>query len=79
MNHIQIKCFLEIVNENNFTKAASKLFITQPAISRYIAALENELGFCLFDRTNKHVKLTEVGELYYDFFRRFEIEFQIKL
>lgn len=76
MNHIQIKCFLEIASEKSFTKAANKLYITQPAISRYIAAFENELGLCLFDRKNKQVKLTEAGELYYDFFRRFEIEFQ---
>lgn len=76
MNYIQIKCFLEIANEKSFTKAANKLYITQPAISRYIAAFEKNLGLCLFDRTNKEVKLTEAGELYYDFFLRFEIEFQ---
>lgn len=76
MNYTQIKCFLEIANEKSFTKAANKLYITQPAISRYIAAFEKDLGLCLFERTNKQVKLTEAGELYYDFFRRFEIEFQ---
>lgn len=76
MNRNQIKCFLEIANEKSFTKAASKLYITQPAISRYIASFEKELGLCLFDRTNKQVTLTEAGELYYDLFRRFEVEFE---
>lgn len=76
MNHNQIKCFLEIANEKSFTKAANNLYITQPAISRYIASFEKELGLCLFDRVNKQVSLTEAGELYYDLFRRFEVEFE---
>lgn len=76
MNHVQIKCFLEIANEKSFTKAANQLYITQPAISRHIAAFEKELGLVLFDRSNKQAILTEAGELYYDLFRRFEVEFQ---
>lgn len=42
----------------NFTKAADKLFITQPALSRQIAAMEMELNMQLFIRTNRSVKLT---------------------
>jgi len=76
MNHNQIKSFLEIANEKSFTKAAKKLYLTQPAISRYISSFEKELGLSLFDRTNKQVTLTEAGELYYDLFRRFEVEFE---
>lgn len=76
MNHNQIKCFLEIANEKSFTKAANKLYMTQPAISRYIASLEKDLGLCLFDRINKQVTLTKAGELYYDLFKRFEVEFE---
>ncbi|NMM64598.1 LysR family transcriptional regulator [Clostridium sp. P21] len=76
MNEIQIKCFLEIAYEKSFTKAANKLYITQPAISRYMAAFEKELKISLFDRANKHIKLTEEGEIYYDFFRRFQVEFE---
>jgi DNA-binding transcriptional LysR family regulator len=76
VNDTQIKCFLEIAYEKNFTKAANNLYITQPAISRYMAAFEKELGIYLFDRTNKHIKLTEAGEIYYDFFRRFQLEFE---
>lgn len=76
MNDTQIKCFLEIAYEKSFTKAANNLYITQPAISRYMAAFEKELGISLFDRTNKHIKLTEAGEIYYDFFRRFQLEFE---
>lgn len=47
MNDIQIKCFLEIAYERSFTKAANNLYITQPAISRYMAAFEKELGISL--------------------------------
>lgn len=76
MNDIQVKCFLEIAYEKSFTKAANNLYITQPAISRYVAALEKELGVSLLDRKNKQVILTKAGEVYYDLFRRFQIEFE---
>lgn len=76
MNNTKIKCFLEIVNEKSFTKAANKLYITQPAISRYVTSLEKEFGVILFDRSNKHVELTEAGRIYYDLFRKFDVEFQ---
>ena len=42
MNTNQISCFLEAVKENNFTKAAAKLYLSQPNLSRSIAALEKE-------------------------------------
>lgn len=77
VNTFQVKCFLEISNEKSFTNAAKKLYIAQPAISRYIAALERELGVDLFDRTNKHIELTEAGNIYYKFFSKAQLEFQI--
>ncbi|AYD40658.1 LysR family transcriptional regulator [Clostridium fermenticellae] len=76
MNDTQVKCFLEIAYEESFTKAANNLYITQPAISRYMSAFEKELGIPLFNRTNKHIKLTAAGEVCYDFFRRFQLEFE---
>ncbi len=48
----------------SFTKAAEKLFITQPALSSYISKLEEELGVRLFDRSVTPLGLTYAGEKY---------------
>ncbi|MBR0373636.1 MAG: LysR family transcriptional regulator [Mogibacterium sp.] len=64
MTTFQIKCFMVLANALNFTKAANILFITQPALSRNIAALENELGVVLFERTSHKVTLTPAGRAF---------------
>ena len=48
MTDFQILCFLQAAAHQNFTKAAEALGITQPALSREIAALERGLGLILF-------------------------------
>ncbi len=53
--------FLAIAREENFTKAARQLHITQPTLSRQIADLEQELGVKLFIRSNHNIVLTEDG------------------
>ena len=53
--------FLAIAREENFSKAAEQLRITQPTLSRQIAGLEQELGVKLFIRSNHRVTLTEDG------------------
>lgn len=53
--------FLVIAREENITKAAQQLHITQPTLSRQIAQLEEELGVKLFVRHNHHISLTEDG------------------
>lgn len=53
--------FLAIAREENFTKAAQQLHVTQPTLSRQIADLEQELGVKLFIRSNHHIILTEDG------------------
>ena len=53
--------FLAIAREENFTKAASQLHVTQPTLSRQIADLEQELGVKLFVRSNHNIILTEDG------------------
>lgn len=58
MNMTQMKYFIMAAKCQNFTKAADKLFITQPALSRQIAAMERELNMQLFVRSNRSVKLT---------------------
>ncbi len=56
-----LSAFIAVSERNSFSKAAELLFITQPAVSKRIAALESELGSRLFDRIGKKVQLTEAG------------------
>lgn len=53
--------FLAVAREENFTKAAQQLHLTQPTLSRQIADLEQELGVKLFVRSNHNIILTEDG------------------
>ena len=53
----QIHYFLEIAAEGNMTRAAERLHITQPALSRQISALEARLGLTLFDRSGRGIHL----------------------
>lgn len=68
MNSLQIKCFLEGAGCLNFTKAAANLYITQPAFSRNISLLEEELGFELFLRSDKRksTRLSPAGAVMYE-------------
>lgn len=60
----EMKYIYEIYRQQSFSKAAEKLFITQPALSLAVQRVETELGTPLFDRTHKPVRLTPAGELY---------------
>ena len=62
----QIRYFLTVADLGSFTHAASNLFVAQPALSRQIALLEKELGFLLFEREARGVKLTPAGIGYRD-------------
>lgn len=59
-----IKYFLKLAEELSFVRAAEKLFISQPPLSRQIKELETEIGSQLFERNNKRVILTEAGKFY---------------
>ena len=63
MNTTQIKCFLALSETLNFTKAAARLYLSQPALSRQIATLEQELNTLLLIRDSKNVRLTPAGAL----------------
>lgn len=58
-----LRYFLTVAREQSFTKAAEQLHITQPTLSRQLAALEEELGTVLFNRGGRSVSLTEDGLL----------------
>lgn len=58
--------FLAVAKHKNITKASEELFISQPAISQNIKQLEKEIGGKLFERQNKGVKLTTLGNLLYE-------------
>ncbi len=58
-----LRYFLTVAKEQSFTKAAEQLHITQPTLSRQMAALEDELGITLFLRNGKRTTLTDEGIL----------------
>ncbi len=61
MNIAQLECFVNIASTMNFMKTAELMSLTQPAVSRQIQTLEQELGVRLLDRTTRSVSLTPVG------------------
>ncbi len=63
VNLNSLKIFLEVANCKSFLEASNKLFITQPAVSRSVSNLEQELGVTLFYRANKGINLTPAGEV----------------
>ena len=65
MNFKQLEYFVAVAEAKSISKAARKLHVAQPPISRQIAMLEDELKVCLFLRTNKGVELTEAGRSLY--------------
>lgn len=72
----QLKYFIAVARCLSFTEAAKSLFMTQPALSRQIQAMEEELGTRLFVREKKTLKLTPGGSVLYnglpDFLREYE-------
>ena len=64
MNTFQAECFLALSKSLNFTQTAEIMYISQPTLSRNIAALEEEIGVQLLIRTAKSVELTAAGKAF---------------
>jgi DNA-binding transcriptional LysR family regulator len=61
-----LRCFLAIAEEGNVTRAAGRMHLTQPAVSRTLRQLETHLGVRLIDRSTHHLELTEEGRSFRD-------------
>jgi DNA-binding transcriptional LysR family regulator len=62
MTLVQLRHFVVLANEGSFVQASVALFLTQPALTRSIHALEEELGGALFDRLGRRISLTPFGD-----------------
>ncbi len=61
---------LAVADEKSITRAAKRLYISQPSLSMFISGLENRLGFPLFVRVRGEMVLTEQGEIYVEYARK---------
>ncbi len=64
---VQLEYFLAVVKYNSFTKAAQFLHISQPSLTTAIKKIESDLGYLLFIRTTKELKITEKGIQFYKY------------
>lgn len=65
MTLVQLRHFLELAKTGSFSKSAVKLHLSQPALSRSIRTIEDELGHQLFDRVGRRTELTAFGQQIY--------------
>ncbi|MEY8463150.1 LysR family transcriptional regulator [Streptococcus merionis] len=65
MNTKQMDYVIEVAQTLNFNRAAENLFISQPALSYQIKTVEEEIGFLIFERIGKTVRLTPAGQQFY--------------
>lgn len=73
----RLRYFIVAAEEENFHRAAARLHVAQPALSRQIALLEDELGCELFSRVRRRVYLTTAGRLYLEDARRILRELEL--
>ena len=63
LDNFRLVVFRAVARQLSFRKAAEELYLTQPAVSLQIKALEEDIGVQLFDRTGSHIALTEAGRV----------------
>jgi len=64
MDFPALATFVAVAESGSFSRAAERLFTTQPAVSKRVAALEADLGVTLIDRLGRGIRLTEAGEMF---------------
>lgn len=69
MNFNQLKYIVTIADELNISKAAQKLYVSQPSLSQCVQNIERELGTKIFDRSSTPLKITYAGEVYINWAR----------
>jgi len=62
----ELECFAAVAEELSFTRAARRLHLAQPPLSRHIQALEAKIGAALFERSRRAVTLTAAGNVFYE-------------
>ncbi|MDR1028895.1 MAG: LysR family transcriptional regulator [Clostridiales Family XIII bacterium] len=72
----QMQFFLMIEKLNSFSEAANELYISQSTLSKQIKALERHLGFELFDRTTRKIRITPAGEVFRKYAHRIISEYR---
>ncbi len=70
MDFHQLKVFVEVARQRNFSRAAEKIFLSQPTVSAHVKALENEIGTPLFDRSRRELQLTDAGKILFQYSRQ---------
>lgn len=63
LNETSVRCFLTLAQTLSFTETAKIMYMTQQSVSKYIAKMEEDLGFQLFIRTHHYVMLTRPGRI----------------
>jgi DNA-binding transcriptional LysR family regulator len=76
VNELQVDYFLAVAENNSFSKTAAEKYVSQPAISKQISLLEEELGVTLFERGHRSSQLTAAGLLFADYFKKYRAEFE---
>ena len=76
ISEMSVRCFLSLAETLSFTETARRNYMTQQAVSRTIAKLEDDLGVSLFVRNHHYVVLTRAGEEFYQFFSRYQKEYR---
>ncbi len=77
MNISQIRYVLETASASSMREAATRLYISQPALSASIRELEDELGILIFDRTNKGISLTDEGREFVTYAKKVNAQYEV--